>query len=205
MIAIMSSSVGLWQAGCKGDHYDPYRPHSRARPDLGKRRVGLASRSADVQPLCRRAGRAIKALSAKELEELVQGRGMGLARAAELNRYPGPMHSLEMAGRLKLSQQQQEALKLVMAKMSDNARALGAELLSLERELDGAFAARTINAERLSMLTTLIGARHGALRAVHLEAHLKTEALLSADQIESYDILRGYADRSAAGAHDAKH
>jgi hypothetical protein len=36
--------------------------------------------------------REIKALSAEEQADLLAGRGMGLARADELNYYPGPTH-----------------------------------------------------------------------------------------------------------------
>ena len=51
-------------------------------------------------PYAGEQSRAIKALSPKEVYDLTQGRGMGLAKAAELNRYPGPMHALELAGPL---------------------------------------------------------------------------------------------------------
>jgi hypothetical protein len=38
--------------------------------------------------------RAIKALSDEEIRDLLEARGMGLAKAAELNSYPGPLHVL---------------------------------------------------------------------------------------------------------------
>src|SRR5262245_1477224 len=50
--------------------------------------------------------RDIKALSAEQLADLKAGRGMGLALAAELNGYPGPLHVLELADRLQLSPEQ---------------------------------------------------------------------------------------------------
>lgn len=84
--------------------------------------------------------REIKALSTKEIDDLTQGRGMGLAKAAELNRYPGPMHGLELAEPLKLSNAQRETLKAIMTQMNAEARAFGSELLGLERELDAGFA-----------------------------------------------------------------
>ena len=40
-------------------------------------------------PYAGEQGREIKALSTKDIDDLTQGRGMGLAKAAELNRYPG--------------------------------------------------------------------------------------------------------------------
>ena len=36
----------------------------------------------------------IRGLSEQEIDDLTNGRGMGLARAAELNGYPGPLHVL---------------------------------------------------------------------------------------------------------------
>jgi hypothetical protein len=47
--------------------------------------------------------RDIKALSAQQLADLQAGRGMGLAIAAELNGYPGPLHVFELADSLGLS------------------------------------------------------------------------------------------------------
>ena len=41
--------------------------------------------------------RAIKALSEEEIKDLLEARGMGLAKAAELNSYPGPLHVLQLA------------------------------------------------------------------------------------------------------------
>lgn len=55
--------------------------------------------------------RDIKALSAEEVEQYLSGAGMGYAQAAELNRFPGPMHVLELSDRLALSAEQRESVK----------------------------------------------------------------------------------------------
>src|SRR5580658_1033453 len=47
--------------------------------------------------------RDIKALSSDDVADLLAGRGMGLAKPAELNHYPGPAHLLEMKDQLGLS------------------------------------------------------------------------------------------------------
>lgn len=158
-------------------------------------------------PYAGEQSRAIKALSSKEVDDLTQGRGMGLAKPAELNRYPGPMHALELAEPLRLSSGQRQTLDAIMARMSTDAKALGAELLGLERDLDAAFAARTIDAQRLRDLTAQIGIKQGSLRAVHLAAHLETAAAFSAEQIARYDVLRGYAGAlgGASDGHRQKH
>lgn len=170
--------------------------------------AGLALAEAQTHsPYAGEQSRTIKALSPKEIDDLMQGRGMGLAKPAELNRYPGPMHAVELAEPLKLSSGQRQTLEAVMARMSADAKALGAELLRLERDLDAAFATRTIDAQRLKDLTERIGTKQGALRAVHLAAHLETAAALSAEQIVRYDVLRGYggASGSASDGHRQKH
>ena len=50
--------------------------------------------------------REVKALSAEQMTALAAGRGMGSALAAELNGYPGPLHVLELADPLGLSEGQ---------------------------------------------------------------------------------------------------
>ena len=51
------------------------------------------------QPYAGLQARPVKALSDQQIADLRAGRGMGLALAAELNGYPGPMHVLELARR----------------------------------------------------------------------------------------------------------
>ena len=41
--------------------------------------------------------REIKALSGQDIQAYENGQGHGFAKAAELNGYPGPMHTLELA------------------------------------------------------------------------------------------------------------
>jgi hypothetical protein len=40
--------------------------------------------------------RIIKALSEEEIAALLKGEGLGMAKAAELNGYPGPLHVLTL-------------------------------------------------------------------------------------------------------------
>ena len=58
--------------------------------------------------------RAIKALSADERDALIAGAGMGYARAAELNRHPGPMHALELKTPLGLSAEVVDQMNALM-------------------------------------------------------------------------------------------
>ena len=49
-------------------------------------------------PYAGQQARQVKALSKAEIEGLLAGRGLGYAKAAELNHYPGPRHVLDLAG-----------------------------------------------------------------------------------------------------------
>ena len=61
--------------------------------------------------------RAIKALSPQQIADLREGRGMGLALPAELNGYPGPMHVLEQADALGLSEAQRGGTQAIFEAM----------------------------------------------------------------------------------------
>lgn len=145
--------------------------------------------------------REIKALSAEQIADLAAGRGMGFALAAELNGYPGPLHVLELAGPLALSEPQRAAVQQQFEAMQAEAIPLGKRLIAAEAALDRAFAERTVTPERLKALTAQIGEIGGALRNVHLKYHLSTAALLNAEQARRYVELRGYA--GGAPAHGA--
>jgi hypothetical protein len=145
--------------------------------------------------------RAIKALSAEQTADLTAGRGMGLALAAELNGYPGPLHVLQLAEPLALSDAQRAAVQRQFEAMQAEAIALGKRLIEAETELDRAFADNSITPEQLKTVTARIGEIGGALRNTHLRHHLSTKALLNAEQVRRYAELRGYP--RGAPAHDA--
>lgn len=136
--------------------------------------------------------RQIKALSPEQEADLRQGKGMGLALAAEMNGYPGPMHVLQLADQIGLSVDQRSRVDALFARMKTEAVAAGDQLIALERELDKEFAARTITAESLARLTKDIGISQGLVRSTHLRYHLETVAILSPDQIAKYNTARGY-------------
>ena len=149
--------------------------------------------------------RAIKSLSADEVEALLQGRGMGLAKAAELNHYPGPMHVLELAAELRLTPEQRAATRAAFDKMRDAAVRLGRGIVARERRLDALFAAGNITEAGLRAETSAIARLQGSLRAAHLAAHLEMRRLLSPAQIKKYDELRGYAGGRQKGAQEDGH
>jgi hypothetical protein len=136
--------------------------------------------------------RSVKALSDQQLADLRAGRGMGVALAAELNGYPGPIHVLELAEQLGLSSDQRQRVQKLYDAMKADAVSIGEKLIEGEAALDGAFKDRSITAERITELSAAIGKTQGVLRALHLKYHLTTAELLSPDQSRRYAELRGY-------------
>ena len=163
-----------------------------------------AAQGAQASPYAGEQAREIKSLSPSDIRALQTGAGMGYAKAAELNGYPGPMHVVELAHPLRLSGAQRSASEQLLTSHKAKARALGEQLLAAERALDAAFASQQIDASRITVLTQQIGALQAALRAEHLHTHLQQTALLSTQQIASYQSLRGY-DKVANHTQHANH
>jgi hypothetical protein len=65
--------------------------------------LGALVSAADT-PYAGQQARTIKALSDDEVTALSKGEGMGMAKAAELNGYPGPVHVLALAAQLGLTE-----------------------------------------------------------------------------------------------------
>jgi hypothetical protein len=137
-------------------------------------------------------GRSIKALSDQQIADLGAGRGMGLALAAELNGYPGPLHVLELADKLDLSADQRAGMQRLFDSMKAEAMPLGAKLIEQEADLDKQFADRTVTPESLRTSTAAVAATQGMLRETHLKYHLSTGSILTPSQMTKYAELRGY-------------
>jgi len=137
--------------------------------------------------------REIKALAPSEVNDLLAGKGMGLARAAELNGYPGPMHVLELSAQLGLTEAQESGTKALYARMQASAKELGARLVAAERALDSLFRDQRASQEALDSELARIGALQAKVRGVHLQAHIEQARLLSPHQLAQYMQLRGYA------------
>ncbi len=137
--------------------------------------------------------REIKSLSETDIEELKNGKGWGLAKAAELNGLPGPAHLLEMKEEIHLSAKQIRLIEDLYIKMKKDAIPLGLELIELERELNNHFSNRTMTDELLGILLERIAQIQKKLRYVHLSTHLKTPNILTPEQISLYNKLRGYS------------
>jgi len=147
--------------------------------------------------------RPIKALSNQQISELRSGLGMSLALAAELNGYPGPRHTIELAKDLELSAEQRNRVEALFAAVTTESVTIGERLIAQEAELDRQFADKTISPTALTSLVEAIGSTQSALRATHLKYHLLTLEILTPAQVRRYAELRGYAKPSV---HDpARH
>jgi len=162
--------------------------------------LGHASAS-QSSPYAGEETREIKALSQSEVDGLLSGKGMGYAKAAELNGYPGPAHVLELKDELSLTEDQRRETEMIFSKMEAAAKDLGGKLVEAERALDDAFKSKKINEPSLSKLIKNISDVESSLRAAHLIAHLQQRKILSDKQISKYIALRGYVD----GGHGSHH
>ncbi len=116
---------------------------------------------------------------------------------------PGPAHLLELRHALDLDANQVAQVTMLRDDMRRAAIAEGRRLIAAERDLSEAFASGLPTVEDLGRLTRAVGEARAALQKVHLKAHLETPALLTAEQLRLYTMLRGYghADRSEHGQH----
>ena len=140
--------------------------------------------------------RAIKSLSDDDISELTKGGGWGLAKAAELNGFPGPVHILQMEQQIALSVQQKAEIQTLFNKMNAEAIVLGKSLIALETELNKGFSEGTINQEKLGLLVDDIAKVRAELRLSHLSTHLKTPEILTKHQLVLYNKLRGYGNKN---------
>lgn len=171
---------------------EPTRAQSHGSPHPQSHGTGRASPYAGFE------SRAIKALSEQQVSDLKAGRGAGLALAAELNGYPGPLHLLELADGLGLSEEQRARMQTLIEAMRRETMALGERLVAEEAALDRLFAEKRASEPLIQAVTSRIGALQGQLRAAHLRYHLNTLDGLSARQISLYSELRGYTSAHKA-------
>ena len=164
----------------------------------------LAISTSAQSPYAGEESRAIKSLYASEIEALRQGHGMGYAKAAELNGFPGPMHVLELEQELKLSAEQRGQVQRAFERMKARAMELGAQYVSAEKAVDEAFAAGMADAANVAARAAEANRLLGEVRLSHLLAHLEITSLLSPEQRVRYAELRGYG-AGRADQHRYKH
>ena len=160
----------------------------------------LASASASAsQPYAGQDDRSIKALSSEQTTGLKEGSGLGYAKAAELNGWPGPLHALELQAELALSADQIDRMQALRQAMLDAAVPLGQALIQAEAALDRLFAGDAPTPAAVAAATEAIALIEGQLRAAHLVAHSAARPVLTPHQRMIYAELRGYGAAPGKG------
>ena len=131
-------------------------------------------------------------LSAAEAAGLAAGAGLGLARPAEVHGYPGPLHVLELADALALTDGQRAEAERLRAAMLAEAVPLGERLVEAERRLDALFTSGAATDETVAQAATYAAVLRGQLRAAHLRAHVAMRDALAPGQVARYAELRGH-------------
>ena len=119
-----------------------------------------------------------------------EGRGFGMAFAADQQGYPGPMHVLELKERLRLSPEQETRVRALMDAMFAESRPKGARLLDAEARLRALFASGRADESAVRAAVAEVERARAELRLVHLLAHLKTRDLLTDAQRRAYHEAR---------------
>lgn len=166
-----------------------------------------SSHSNTQSPYAGFEAREVTSLSESDLAELRRGGGWGLALPAELNGYPGPAHLLELKEKIPLSPAQTAEIQALFDQMRQEAIAAGERFIAAETALDAGFRTPGLTRAELEQLLQAAAEARAALRLVHLSRHLLTSEILSQDQIETYNALRGYTQDpclSVPEGHDAQ-
>lgn len=148
--------------------------------------------------------RAIKALSEQEINDYLNGRGMGTSKAAELNHYPGPKHVLDDALKLGLSAEQLAKTQNIYRAMTNDARRLGEAIIQEETTLEALYASQQATVENTARVVNALARLQADFRLAHLNAHLSMRDILLPQQIARYNQLRGY-DGTSPQNNEHKH
>jgi len=153
--------------------------------------LALGAQDSHSSPYAGQQARTLKALSDSEISAYRSGGGMGLAKPAELNGYPGPRHVLDLKREIGLTDNQVRAIQHLFEGMKKEATQLGSQIVLLETELDSIFSGSMASWPRAKELTLEIGELQARYRWAHLKAHQPMRGILSPEQIHRYNALRG--------------
>ncbi len=87
--------------------------------------LACSSETSPQFPYAGQQTRQIKALSASQIKDLRAGAGMGYAKVAELNGFPGPKHVLELDDSLRLTENQRSETERIFTRMRKHAQGAG--------------------------------------------------------------------------------
>jgi Spy/CpxP family protein refolding chaperone len=143
--------------------------------------------------------------SKERAEGLLEGRGMGLAVAAENNGYPGPRHALDAADKLGLSAEQRTQIAALVDQMKGEAIPAAQRLLDDEAALDRLFIDHRATLASITAASEQAGRSEAAARVVHLKYHLAMMKVLTPEQVAEYEALGSHVDTAAAATSSRGH
>ena len=161
--------------------------------------IDVSSETSMASPYSGQETRWIKSLSQDDIQSRQEGSGVafgGMAKLAELNGYPGPRHVLEMTDQINLTNEQLEQIEALFTQMKAEAIPLGEQIIDIEKEIDAAFIEKSITPEALQTRLNQSADLYGQLRFVHLKYHFNTIDILTSEQVETYNELRGYTSNT---------
>jgi len=127
----------------------------------------------------------------KEFDAVVaDGRGFGLAFAADQNGYPGPLHVLELKDHLQLTPEQEARMRALFETMLAEARPRAGRLAAAETRLRRLFADGVADDAAVRAAVADTEAARAELRLAHLSAHLRAHDVLTEAQRRTYQHLR---------------
>ncbi len=136
-------------------------------------------------------GHDVAQACATEFDKVVgDGRGFGMAFAADQNGYPGPLHVLELSERLGLTPEQEARARTLLHATFAESRPKSARLLEAEARLRRIFAEHGADEAVVRAAVAEVERLRGEVRLVHLLTHLKTRDLLTEDQRRAYHEAR---------------
>lgn len=121
---------------------------------------------------------------------VAEGRGFGLAFAADQQGYPGPIHALELADHLRLDPGQRARLEALRDGMLARARPAAARWQAAEDRLRRLFAEGRADEAGVRAAVADVERARAELRLVHLLTHLETRAVLDEGQRQRYHQAR---------------
>jgi Spy/CpxP family protein refolding chaperone len=136
------------------------------------------------------AHQRVEACQAEFDQVVADGRGFGLAFAADQNGYPGPLHVLELKDRLALTPAQEATMRALFHTMQGEARQRAARLAAAEDRLRRLFAGGAADPAAVRSAVAEAEAARGEVRLVHLLTHLQTRDLLTETQRQTYHQIR---------------
>jgi Spy/CpxP family protein refolding chaperone len=179
VVALASVGLGLTVVG-------PAAAQSgHGHPPLGHGHPPAASADAGQAP-----HRRMEAYQREIDTVLADGRGAGLAFAADQNGYPGPLHVLELARELGITAEQETRVRGLFATMLQQARARAGRLAAAEAQLVRLFADRAADEGTVRAAVQDAEAARREVRLVHLLAHLQAHDVLTEAQRQKYHELR---------------